>query len=474
MKKITGREAEMQKLKYYYEIENSEFLVVYGRRRVGKTYLLREFFAEKFCFYFTGLANAGTEQQLLNFQLAINEQTHNDFPRENSWLLAFEQLKSVIKQSTQKKKVIFIDEMPWLDTPKSDFLTAFEHFWNHFCAARNDILLIACGSATSWLTHKIFNNKGGLHNRVTRQMEIMPFTLLECETYFLSRNIVFERYEIVESYMILGGIPYYLSLFEKGKSFAQNIDLLFFDGNPLLKNEFQNLYASLFRNAENHIAVVEALSKKIKGLTRDEISKATKLASGGGLTKVLLELENCGFIRQYQTYNNKTKNALYQLTDFYTLFYFQFIKNQSISDRNYWQHTLDSPKHRAWSGFAFERVCLAHAPQIKKALGISGVKTYLFSWKSKNTENQTQIDLCIDRNDQVINLCEIKFSVHEFTIDKSYSENLRRKIGIFKTETKTRKAIYLTMLTTFGLVENEYSMSLVQNQLTMKELFEPA
>jgi len=452
-------------------LKNSEFLVVYGRRRVGKTYLVREFFAEKFCFYLTGLANADTTQQLLNFQLAINEQTNNDFPYESSWLLAFEQLKSVIQRSQQEKKVIFIDEMPWLDTPKSDFLTAFEHFWNHFCAARNDILLIVCGSATSWLTNKIFNNKGGLHNRVTRQMEIMPFTLSECETYFASKNITFERHQIVESYMILGGIPYYLSLMEKGRSLAQNIDLLLFNRKALLKNEFQNLYASLFRHAENHITVVEALSKKIKGLTRDEISKATRLASGGSLTKVLFELENCGFIRQYQTLDNKTKNALYQLTDFYTLFYFQFIKNQPINDENYWLHTIDSPKHRAWSGFAFERVCMAHAAQIKKALGISGVKTYLFSWKSKDADNQVQIDLCIDRNDQIINLCEMKFSVNKFTIDKSYSENLRNKIGAFKTETKTKKAVHLTMITTFGLTENEYALNLVQNRLTMDVLF---
>ena len=471
MKKIIGREEEKRKLTYYYELDDSEFLVVYGRRRVGKTYLIREFFNQKFCFYFTGLANVTTEQQLLNFQLAINEQTDNEFPCEKLWLLAFEQLKSVIKKSEQKKKVIFIDEISWIDTPKSDFMTAFEHFWNHFCAARNDILLIACGSATSWLINKIFNNKGGLHNRVTRQMEISPFTLSECETYFSSKNISFERYQIVESYMILGGIPYYLSLMEKGKSLAQNIDLLFFVRKALLKNEFQNLYASLFRHSENHISVVESLSKKISGLTRDEISKATHMSSGGGLTKVLSELESCGFIRQYQTFDYKSKNALYQLTDFYTLFYFQFIKNQAINDTDYWLHTIDSPKHHAWSGFAFERVCLAHAAQIKKALGISGVKTYLFSWASKNADNKAQIDLCIDRNDHVINLCEMKYSFHQFMIDKSYAEQLRSKINTFKTETKTKKTVHLTMITTFGLVKNEYALNLVQHQLTMDELF---
>ena len=471
MTQIIGRDDEKKQLAYYLEMESSEFLVVYGRRRVGKTFLIRNFYAQNFCFHFTGLANAGTNQQLINFQLAINEQTNLDFPLVHSWLLAFEQLKSVIQRSDQKKKVIFFDEMPWLDTPKSDFLTAFEYFWNHFCAARNDILLIACGSATSWLTHKIFNNKGGLHNRVTRQMEILPFSLSECEAYFLSKNFVFERYQIVESYMIMGGIPYYLSLMEKGKSFAQNIDLLFFHRKALLKNEFKNLYASLFRHAENHILVVEALSEKISGLTRDEISKVTHIPSGGGLTKVLKELEVCGFIRQYQTLDHKAKNELYQLTDFYTLFYFQFINNQHINDENYWLYTIDSPKHRAWSGFAFERVCLAHGAQIKKALGISGVRTYLFSWKSKEADHPVQIDLCIDRNDQVINICEIKYSIHQFTIDKSGYENLMRKISAFKTETKTKKAVYLTMITTFGLVENGYALNLLQNQITMDDLF---
>jgi predicted transcriptional regulator len=395
-------------------------------------------------------------------------------------MLAFEQLKSVIRESQQIKKVVFIDEMPWLDTPKSDFLMAFEHFWNHFCAGRSDILLIVCGSATSWLTNKIFNNRGGLHNRVTRQMEILPFTLGECETYFISKNIKLERYQIVESYMILGGIPYYLSLMEKGKSFAQNIDLLLFHKNALLKNEFRNLYASLFRRAENHIEVVKALSTKITGLTRDQIAKATKRTSGGGLTKVLLELESCGFIRRYQTGYNKRNNVLYQLTDFYTLFYFQFVKDRHINDTDYWLHTVDAPKYRAWSGFAFERVCMAHALQIKRALGISGVKTYLFSWNSRSdvarhvapTDTATQIDLCIDRNDQVINLCEMKFSVHLFSIDKEYAHNLRHKISAFKTETKTKKAVFLTMITTFGLVQNEYALNLVQNQLTMDELFE--
>ena len=302
-------------------------------------------------------------------------------------------------------------------------------------------------------------------------MEILPFTLLECETFLASKNITFERYQIVESYMILGGIPYYLSLMEKGKSLAQNIDLLFFNKKAWLKNEFNNLYASLFRHADNHIAIVEALSKKITGLTRDEISKSTRQSSGGGMTKVLQDLESCGFIRQYQTFENKSKNALYQLTDFYTLFYFQFIKNQPINDTDYWIHTIDSPRHRAWSGFSFERVCMAHAKQIKKALDIYGVRTYLFSWKSKNADNQAQIDLCIDRNDHVVNLCEIKFSIHEFTIDKNYAEQIRRKISAFKAETKTQKAIHLTMITTFGLSKNEYSLALVQNQLTMNDLF---
>lgn len=472
MANLIGRKSERKLIESYIKSDSSEFVMVYGRRRVGKTFLIREHFNNNFEFYFTGMANATSKLQLQNFHLAFQKYSKNEkiAPPKN-WLSAFNQLSTYLEKSRKRKKVIFLDELPWMDSPKSDFITALEHFWNSWAAARTDIVLIVCGSSTSWMINKLINNKGGLHNRITRKLYIRPFTLNECEEYLQAANIPWNRYQIAESYMVLGGIPYYLSLLEKGKSLAQNIDILFFSQKALLANEFENLYAALFKHSENHIAIVEALSKKTKGLTRDEIIRESKLPNGGGLSKVLDELESCEFIRKYIPFGKKSRESLYQLCDFYSLFYFQFVKGHKVSDENYWANSIDSPKHRAWAGYAFEQICMMHSPQIKQQLGISGIKTEISSWKSKELETGAQIDMLIDRNDQVINLLEMKYSINEFTIDKAYAANLRNKIACFRAETKTKKALFLTMLTTYGVKQNEHYYGLIQNELKLHDLF---
>jgi AAA+ ATPase superfamily predicted ATPase len=470
MDRIIGRAEQKAKLNSYIASDSSEFAVVYGRRRVGKTFLIREYFNNTFDFQMTGLANAGMKEQLINFHAAIQKYNPLVIPFANTWFDAFQQLIELLEHSKSKRKIVFMDELPWLDTPKSGFLNAFEHFWNDWASARRDILLIVCGSATSWITGKLLNNKGGLHNRITRKMAISPFTLGECEDYLLSKNITLNRYQIVESYMIFGGIPYYLSLLEKGQSLAQNIDNLFFKESGELRNEFNNLYASLFKNHENYVKVVEALAKKAKGMSRDEILSLSKLSDGGSTTRILQELEECKFIRKYNALDKKTKDGLYQLTDFYTLFYFKFIQKNEYNDAHFWSTSVDSPHHRAWSGYAFEQVCLAHIDQIKRRLGISGVQCKTASWRSRTAEPGAQIDLLIERKDQVINLCEMKYSTEEFSIDKSYSQTLRNKVSAFREETKTRKAIHITMVTTYGIKQNEYA-GMIQNEVVMNDLF---
>jgi hypothetical protein len=271
--------------------------------------------------------------------------------------------------------------------------------------------------------------------------------------------------------MVMGGIPFYLEQVDASTSAAQNINRMCFEADGILRHEFNNLYRSLFNKAEKHILVIEALSKKNKGITRKDIIAATGLTDAGSTTKILNELEESHFIRRYAPYGNKERNSLYQLIDCYSLFYLKCIRDSSNLDENTWINQLDSPAQRAWSGYAFEQACLSHIPQIKKALGISGVQTTSSSWISRAHPKGAQIDLVIDRRDQVVNICEMKFSINDFTIDKKYAEELRNKISVFKEETATKKAIFLTMITSFGLTANSYS-SLVQNSLTMDILFE--
>ena len=467
---IVGRYEEQRALQQYFESESPEFVAVYGRRRIGKTFLIKEFFKERFSFYISGLANATKEEQLENFNAALIEYGKTPYAQAKNWLEAFRQLIHLLENSRKRgKKVIFIDELPWFDTPRSGFITGLEFFWNTWASSRPDILLIACGSATSWMINHLLKNRGGLHNRVTRRMAIEPFCLSECEEFFRHKKIVFDRKSIVESYMIFGGIPFYLNMFEKGLSVSQNIDNLCFTKNAALKEEFSILYSSLFKHAENHILVINALAKKKMGLTREEIITETAL-QGGGLTAILEELEQCGFLCSYNAYGKRIKERLYQLIDFYSLFYLNFIKKSKGTVPNFWTNNIDSAQRRAWSGYAFEQVCMGHIKQIRQKLGISGVVNYVASWRSKETENGAQVDLLLDRNDGVINLCEMKYANNEFTIDKKYDEILRNKRAAFIEESKTRKSVHITMVTTYGVKRNMY-WGYIQSEVTVNELF---
>jgi len=471
MKEIIGRKTEIRQLTDYVNSEKPELVAVYGRRRVGKTFLIKQFFREKYVFYFSGAENASKKQQLFNFTTAFNMYSGKEHPIVEDWQKAFLQLERYLRSLKAKgRKIIFIDELPWLDNAKSGFLSAFEYFWNSFASSQKDIFFIICGSATSWMINKIIKNRGGLHNRVTRRIMLEPFNLNETEQFLKSKKIVLSRFQIAECYMILGGIPYYLEQLEKSLSLSQNIDHLFFKKNAFLHDEFSKLYASLFKSPEKYMQIIEALAKKRKGLLRDEIVKCSHISNGGGLTTMLEELELCGFISINQNYSTKKNLHLYQLTDFYSLFYLHFVKGKRGADSNYWSSLIDNTIYKAWAGYSFELLCQTHISQIKRSLGISGIVSYTSGWRSRDTENGAQIDFLIDRNDHIINLCEMKYSTKEFLITKSYNENLRHKRNAFIDETNTKKTVHITMITTYGVKRNEYWNN-IQSEVLLDHLF---
>ena len=467
---IIGRYEEKNALQQYVDSDMPEFVAVYGRRRIGKTFLIKNFFDKSFSFYISGMANATKKEQLENFNATLIAYGKMPYPRVGSWMESFRQLIHLLENSKKKgKKIVFIDELPWFDTPRSGFITGLEYFWNTWASDRSDMLLITCGSSTSWMTNKLLKNRGGLHNRVTRRMHLQPFNLAECEAFFKRKKIVLDRKSIVGSYMIFGGIPFYINLFERGLSLAQHVDKLCFAKNGALRDELSILFSSLFRKSTNYEIIIKALAKKKIGLTREEIIRETKL-QGGGLSAILEELELCHFIRSYNAYEKKTKERLYQLIDFYSLFYFNFIQRTSPDNKHFWTNLIGKAKYNVWSGYAFEQVCLQHATQIRQKLGISGVATSLASWRSKKSDPAAQIDLLIDRNDGIINVCEIKYADDEFVIDKKTDDNLRNKKSAFRRETNTRKAVHITMITTYGVKRNEYWGN-IQSEVKMDDLF---
>ncbi|HRI61504.1 MAG TPA: ATP-binding protein [Saprospiraceae bacterium] len=478
MQNLIGRAPEIQILIEALMSSQSELIAIYGRRRVGKTHLVRTVYGKNTVFELSGLKDATLAGQLENFSETLTRAINPAMPIAipGSWMQAFRMLINFLETTPYRngKQVVFLDEFPWLDTPRSGFLPAFDHFWNNWASRQSNLAVVICGSAASWMIHNIVRNKGGLHNRITRRIRLLPFNLYETELFLQSQRINLDRYSILQLYMTTGGIPQYLKDIRPGESAAQAIDRLCFTNDGWLRDEFKNLYPALFDNADKHIAVVRALSDKPSGLTRTEILAACQFPSGGSTTKIMEELLESGFIVEYIPFNRTSKDAIFKLGDEYSLFYLKFIENSKSTGDGTWLAKSAGAAWSSWSGLAFENVCLKHVLQIKKALGISGVYTEQSIWRYRpkdDSETGVQIDLLLDRKDNCINLIEIKFSNDEFMIDKKYAVVLRTKRQIFTEKTGTRKSVFLTMLTTFGVKNNDHYLSLIQNQLTIGVLF---
>ncbi|NGX28590.1 MAG: hypothetical protein K940chlam1_00772 [Candidatus Anoxychlamydiales bacterium] len=479
--KIIGRTEEKRMLEKLYRSQRAEFLAIYGRRRVGKTFLVREFFKDKGVFFeITGSYNVKNIDQLQNFhtEFCALFKNETDYSSPKNWKEALNRLKSNIKKIDKKQKIIlFFDELPWLASLKSDFLSALDYMWNRHFSTMGNVLLIVSGSAASWMISNVINNTGGLYGRLSAHLRLLPFNLSETEEYLLSFGIELTKKQICEIYMITGGVPKYLSYLEAGKSATINIHELCFKPQSPLLTEFYKLYHSLFKNAEMHLLIIRALSKKRRGLSRLELLKETSLPNNGKTSEILQELEESGFIMTMPEIGKKSRNMRFYLNDEYSLFYLNWIEPEKGIllqgvEKDYWIKKQTSPSWRSWAGFAFENLCLKHVSQIKEALQIGGVSTTSGYWKSMaKGKKEIEIDLVIDRADSCMNLCEIKFYNVEFVVTKSYAKELMKKKDLFYEHTKTKKALFVTLITPFGVRENANFLSAVENQLSIEALF---
>lgn len=472
---LIGRKRPIIELEEARASQKPELVALIGRRRVGKTYLVKQVYAESIDFELIGAQHSTAPSQIQNFVLRIHKY-FPDFPirhKPASWIEAFDLLGRAMETLKKtEKKIIFFDELPWLDTKRSNFVAALSYFWNSW-AVNQHIVVVICGSAASWMIKKIINDKGGLHNRVTRRLFLYPFTLAETEAYCQARQINLNRFQLLQIYMVMGGVPAYLEQLKTGLSAVQNIQNICFDPDGYLYDEFDRLFSSLFDNHQQHIAVIRALATRRNGLTRQDIIAATKFTNGGMLTDILNELERSGFISVYNGYGKKVKESVFRLTDFYTHFYLTFIEPLGKHSKLDFAQFSDLPKWKSWSGYAYENLCMTHIDQIRKALGINGIASSVSSFVAspKDGFSGTQIDLLIDRSDQSINLCEIKFSSDVYEITKKDVDNIANKKTVFKYHTKTNKHIFTTLITTFGAVNNGNRINYIDQVITHDDLF---
>jgi len=474
---MVGRKDEIAILQDAVQSKKAELIAIYGRRRVGKTYMIRQVLDKQIVFEFSGTLNGPMNLQLANFSAQLTKCLGSPVPLAvpDTWREAFLNLERYLEPIvTQKHSVVFFDEFPWIHSRRSGFLQAFDYWWNSWASRYPMLTVIICGSAAAWMIEQVVNNKGGLHNRLTRTIRLMPFTLFEAEAYLQANGIKLPRHQIAHLYMCTGGVPHYLSGIGKGQSIIQAIEKMCFTKDGLLAREFENLYAALFENPSKHEEIVKALAMHPGGLNREEIIKNCNLSTGGGTTRLLNELKESGFI-SYQTAFEKTSNeGFYQLDDAFTHFYFRFMAERKLTGNDLWEKISKQPIYYTWAGYAFERMCQQHILQIKKALGIGGVATTQAAWRTTAKMTRTsgaQIDLVIDRSDQSINLCEIKFSQTPFIITKQYASELLNKEQIFQMETNTKKALFTTLITPFGVVKNEYKTGYVHSEILLDDLF---
>lgn len=477
-KQIVGRETERKLMDELVDSNKPELVAVYGRRRVGKTYLVRQHFSNRLTFCFSGTYQASRTIQLALFAKELNAQFNTNVPVPKDWFSAFDLLKVELEKCTSPKKIVFIDELPWLDTPKSNFIQAFCFFWNTWGSTCNSLKLFVCGSATTWMLDKLIGDKGGLYGRVTRQIYLSPFTLHETELFLTQiKGMAWNRLQMLNAYMVLGGIPYYLNMLDRSLPFDANVDALFFAKGAPLRSEFDFLYRSLFGEKSVAKQIVVALSEKMKGLSREDICQRLKVTQNGSLTECLENLVRCDFLRVYSPFGKERKGQIFQLSDMFSLFYLRFVETNSGQDEHFWSNSTKIGGISAWSGYAFEQVAMLHLSQIKQKLGIAGVLTKTCTWSVKaftdkdgGTWNGTQIDLVIDRNDLTINLCEIKYCKDEFVITKDYDQTLRERAACFRQVTKTRKSVLNTFVTPYGVKRNNYSGN-VSSEVLLDDLF---
>lgn len=458
-RKIIGRKREISQLENIANSDRAELVAVYGRRRIGKTYLVKEFFNEKFDYYATGIFEGSQQDEIDAFCDGLYQKQRVAKASIKSWMDAFSALRQYLKGLRKKRVVVFLDELPWFDVPSGKFLKAFEWFWNSWGSTQDNLKIIVCGSATTWMTDKFISGKGGLYNRTTERIYLAPFDLSESEALLRHCGIDWERSLILDAYMIFGGVPLYLSMLKKEKSIDENVDDLFFREGAPLRNEYDFLFRSLFKDSDYYMRIVDAISSKNMGVSRQDIASQAKVAANGTLTTALKNLVSCDFVRKYNAFGKKERDALYQLTDLSILFFKRFVEKYNGKDERRWTNIIDSPARRVWTGIAFEQVCLLHVWQIKKALGILGVLTEVCSWRFAGDEynHGTQIDMLIVRRDKVVNLCEMKFSAYEYEISAKYSRELRERCAIFRSVTKCNYALHITFVTPWGLKNNANS-----------------
>ena len=306
---------------------------------------------------------------------------------------------------------------------------------------------------------------------ITCQIFLRPFSLKETELFMNDRDFGWSRKQIAEAQMVFGGLPFFFDLLNPDESLTWNINMLCFNQHALLRNESKKLLEATLKKSPVYNRIMERLSHNYYGMPKAQCQEELGIPQGT-FTRAVDDLVKCGYVHESKDNYIKGHPLRLQLVDPFLLFHYNFLsKNAPVQVKSFEVYKADTGKYINWRGHAFEVLCLYHIEQIKKALGISGVNTNEYSWISSKKEGGAQIDLVIERDDGIANLCEEKFTDTAFSISSEYEEDLLNKIELYKQETKTKHATKLVLISVEGIKGSAHTEHITR-VLTLDDLFD--
>ena len=478
---IIGREEEIAVLERLYNSKKSEFLAIYGRRRVGKSFLVSEVYGTKIVFKSVGTYLKDNDRNYETYRRLQLDHFYDalllsglgkEEQRPANWREAFLLLRKLLAGIRMRRKVVLIDELPWLAGPQSsEMIAELGYFWNSWADDQRNIVLVVCGSATSWMLDNVIRDYGGLHGRLTGVIKLKPFTLAECARYYRKNGFRLSQYEMCIGYMALGGVPFYLDKLRNDLTMTENIDAIFF-ADEKIHQEYKDVYAGLYASKDRYVDIVKALGARFYGMTQAEIAIHLGIGRGGTLSQMIDNLVESGIIRKYPRYGKQRVEMVYQLKDFFSLFYLRFVEGTQVRT-GLWSTMHRTPIYNTWAGNTFELLCIEHLSKIQDTLRIASVDRN-YCWKGESPNGRgAQIDLLLEsKSSRTDYVCEMKFSGSKYAITSDDEENLLNKLDAFAASKMHHKthSIQLVMVTTMGIAGGEHT-SIVNQAVTLDDLF---
>jgi AAA+ ATPase superfamily predicted ATPase len=449
MKQFIGRKVEIAQLTALIDLPRPSIAVIYGRRRVGKSELIRHVTQGKNVLSFEGLEGQPKHKQIKNFLFQLSAQSNIREKNISDWPDALILLRTLTQDG---QWIIILDEFQWMANYQNELVSVIKMIWEKYLSQNPDLTLILCGSIASFMKSKVLKSSA-LYGRTDYELNLHELNLSEISEFFPGKG----SDEVIDTAMLVGGIPKYLELISEYPSLYDALEPLAFSQDGFFKTEYDRLFASHFGKKPIFMKIIQTLATNPYGLTTGKLAKEMQVASGGTLCHQLDDLESAGFLHSIIPFDKPEGSKLrkYILMDAYVRFYHSIIRGsmkETTPPNTQFHAIMSSPRYAAWAGMAFEFLCMRHHKEISRILGFHGIPYTagpFFQRKTLDTPG-VQIDLLFERSDKILVLCEMKYLLA--SVPGDIIDQVNRKVSALQ-EKYPGRTILKVLLTKTGSTE---------------------